>query len=103
MRVKLIEVRDRMTLIAAVAIEIQGSDGFLARHAGYRDACVLFGRAAGGRFSYDPYDWNDRTMKAAHQWIAEHFDELRDGGVVDVEFILGEVETPKRSAETEVA
>jgi hypothetical protein len=45
----------------------------------------------------DPYDWCDRTWTAAHRWIIEHWAELKDGDVVDVEFILGETTTPKES------
>ena len=33
----------------------------------------------------------------AHHYIQEHFDELHDGDVVDVEFILGETKAPKVS------
>jgi hypothetical protein len=45
----------------------------------------------------DPYAWNSRTMGTAHNYIYEHFDELNDGDVVDVEFILGEKPTKKVS------
>ena len=36
-------------------------------------------------------------MTAAHQHIIENFDEIEHGGLVDVEFILGETEEPKTS------
>lgn len=97
MKTKLIEVLDRMTFIPALAVEVSGSDGYLARRAGYADRCIVFGKLAGGRFSYDPYDHGDRTMCAAHQYVAENWDALESGAVVDVEFVLGEVERPKRS------
>jgi hypothetical protein len=49
--------------------------------------------------AYDPYDWvNDpRTKKTAHWYIEQHWAELKDGDVVDVEFIQGETETAKLS------
>ena len=40
-------------------------------------------------------------MRTAHEWLREHFDEIEDGGVVDVEFILGERAEPKRSEREE--
>lgn len=36
-------------------------------------------------------------MPIAHCWIIRHFAELRDGDVVDVQFILGESAQPKVS------
>ena len=38
-----------------------------------------------------------RTMPVAHDWIINHFDELRDGAVVDVQFILLETTAPKEA------
>jgi len=47
----------------------------------------------------DSFDWpsGNRTMRTAHEWLREHFDEIEDGAVVDVAFILGERVEPKRS------
>jgi len=39
-------------------------------------------------------------MLNAHKYIKEHWDELRSGSVVDVEFILGESKEPKASERT---
>lgn len=50
-----------------------------------------------GQSTCDPFDWNDRTMHTAHEWITKHFHTLKNGDVVDVEFILGETKVPKRS------
>jgi hypothetical protein len=59
---------------------------------------VLFAHLHGSRpIEYDCYNWNDRTYKVAHKHIIEHFDELEDGAVIDVEYILGETEAPKKS------
>ena len=40
---------------------------------------------------------NLRTMPMAHSWIREHFDEIKDGDVVDVEFLAGVSSAPKVS------
>lgn len=49
--------------------------------------------------TYDPYAWGEhiRTFHVAHKYLAEHFEELESGAVIDVEFILGTRETPKQS------
>ena len=36
-------------------------------------------------------------MPVAHNYIIEHWHELKDGDVVDVQFILGETKAPKVS------
>ena len=95
MKTKLLEIRDRMTMIPAIAVQISGADGPLARAAGYGSACVLFGRADGPTMVYDPFHWRDRTMMQAHMWLRDHFDEVETGDVVDVEFLLGETSSPK--------
>jgi hypothetical protein len=48
--------------------------------------------------AYDPYDWRGaRTKPNAHLWITEHWHEIADGDVIDVQFILGETAVPKCS------
>jgi hypothetical protein len=94
-RVKLLEIRDRATFIPAMAIRVSGADGYLMRRAGFKSPMVYLVALATERCCYDPYNWGNRTMKGAHLFIAEHFDELKDGDVVDVEFILGESTAPK--------
>jgi hypothetical protein len=37
------------------------------------------------------------THRVAHDHIRQHWDELRDGDVIDVEFILGRSSAPKVS------
>lgn len=97
MTTKLFEIRDRATFISAMAIQVSGADGYLMRRAGFESPMVYLVALATERCCYDPYNWGNRTMNAAHLFIAEHFDELHDGAVVDVEFILGESSAPKVS------
>lgn len=60
--------------------------------------------ANGGRFWNDPYGWpgDTRTFPVAHNYIIDHWAELKDGDVVCVETILGERETPKVSERFDV-
>ena len=93
--VKRVEIRDRATMIPAIALGIRGgADDRLMWRAGFGDdfTCVLLIHIEGSICHHDVYDWpsNPRTMQQAHRWLQEHWEEHRDGGVVDVEFVLGE-------------
>lgn len=103
MKVKVLELRDRATFIPILAIDMNpdlaGSQCYLLRRCGY--SCdgrpnILITRldANGGPAWNDLFGWSGRTFPVAHQWIIQHWDELEDGSVVDVEFILGETEEP---------
>jgi hypothetical protein len=61
-----------------------GGNGILMRMSDARAVC-------------DPYDWQDRTMLVAHEYVNSHYCDLMDGSVIDVEFILGESSAPKVS------
>ena len=102
MKLKLLEIRDRGTFIPALAIQVSGDDGYLMRRAGFNAPMVYLIQLATERCRYDPYHWdNGRTLGNAHLYIQDHFDALTDGQVIDVEYLLGERPTPKRSeAET---
>lgn len=107
MKVKALEVRDSMTFIPVLAVNCNPSNAeqrYLLRRLGY--PCdgvpnILLTRmdANGGPAWNDPFGWpaNTRTMPVAHGWIMEHWYELEDGDVVDVEFILGETKEKKDS------
>ena len=100
---KLLEIRDRGTFIAALAIQVSGDDGYLMRRAGFQSPMVYLIALATERACYDPYNWGNRTMANAHRHIEQEFDSLKDGDVVDVEFILGETTAPKQSEQGEAA
>lgn len=109
MTTKALEIRDSMTFIAALAVDMNPSNEsqrWLLRRCGY--ACdsrpnIILTRLDGNETHHgdqatnDPYDREGRTWPVAHHWIIEHWDELSDGSVVDVEFILGERTSPKAS------
>jgi hypothetical protein len=106
-KTKLIEIRDRATMITALCVDMNPNFGdpvqrYYLRRYGY--ACdgkpnVLITHAAGNGTpaNNDPYSWQGRTWRFAHNYIIEHWNELADGDVVDVEFILGETTAPKVS------
>ena len=105
METKLYEIRDRVTAIAAIAIEVlatEADEHYLLRRAGYgvgQRYIILMDAHDTYRAYYDPYGWPDgtRTMPQAHFYIETNWDNLKSGDVIDVEFILGETEVPKVS------
>ncbi len=105
MQVKVIEIRDTSTYFALLCVNMQPDNDaqrYHMRRVGYpcdgRPNIVVTKLSAdGGKTSNDPYYWGDRTMATAHNHITEAWDALRDGDVVDVEFILGETIQSKES------
>ena len=109
MKTKLFEVRDEGTFLPVVAIQCEPAnerETYLLARCGYGrqpSEFVLLARLnADTELRYDPERWGGRTMPAAHQYILDHWDELQTGDVVDVQYILGEAKTPKKSAQLTV-
>lgn len=106
MKIKLLEVRDRGTFLPIMAISTEpdnNEQGYLLRRVGFNSGeAVIIARLSGeGHSSADAYHWGDRTMSTAHHYIDQHFHELKDGDVIDVEFIKGETKTIKSSERNE--
>lgn len=102
MIIKILELRDRNTFIPVLAVSMRSNatreQDYLLMRAGYTEGGgILLTRVDGDRAYCDPYDWGDRTFQTAHLWLEKHFGEVRDGDVIDVEFILGETKEPKIS------
>jgi len=113
MQVKLLELRDEGTFIPLLCVDMNQSrhddprvsglaQRYLLRRCGYpcdgRPNIAITHLGCDGKpMSNDPYSWGGRTYPVAHKFIIEHWAELKDGDVVDVEFILGEKPTPKVS------
>lgn len=123
MLIKLLEIRDKGTTIPCLAVDMNPplpypangsmSEDELARslaiyraqltlllHCGYPcdgQPNVLITHLAGNGTpsSNDPYFWSGRTWPVAHNWIVGNWSDLKDGDVVDVEFILNERAGPK--------
>ena len=102
MIIKCVEIRDRLTCIPAIAIKMEAADliedRFLWRCGYPRDgSSVVLMKLSDQDASSDPYGrrWGGtRTMPAALNWIIDHFDDVKHGGVVDVRVILGEATEP---------
>ena len=105
MNIKLLEIRDSGTFIPAFAFHVSPdneSQRYLIRRCGYdihgAAPSIILGYLNGEKpASADPYFWNNRTMQVAHLFLIEQWDDLRDGDVVDVEYILGLKPTKKES------
>jgi hypothetical protein len=120
MNIKLLELCDRGTFIPIMCIDLNPAISqaplipahvkavhYLLRRCGYpcEGGRPIIGMARltadGQPFNCDPYNWKDRTYQTAHHWIEEHWAELSDGDVVDVEHILGETDERKVSEAAE--
>lgn len=123
MLAKALEIRDQATFIPVLAVDMNPrqvvafADGvlqldkpaepceaqrYLLRRCGYPcdgtpNIVITRLSADGDPACNDPYYWRQRTFAVAHNYILEHWNELRDGDVVDVEYILGETTDPKQS------
>lgn len=108
MEFKILEIRDKMTFISALAIEMNYSPGddigayYIHERCGYAfdkwRPTILLTALAGMQPAYaDPYDWKDRTYAVAHIYITENWHTLKTGDVIDVEYILGETTKIKTS------
>lgn len=127
MKVKLLELRDEGTFIPLLCVDMNydrecpggiseeetraaldaaNVQGYYLRRCGYPcdgrpNIAITHLDASGGKCLNDPYSWGGRTYPVAHHYIIENWEKLRDGDVVDVEFILGEKPTPKVSKRLE--
>lgn len=112
MKAKALEIRDEGTFIPALAVDMNPgyedsaatalNQRYLLRRCGYPcdgrpNIAIAHLSADGTPIWNDPFAWGGRTYPVAHEYIIEHWDELRDGDVVDVSFILGESDKPKVS------
>lgn len=111
METKILEVRDDGTFIPVLCVDMNPrpelSDTNRAQHyylrrCGYPcddrpNIAITNLNMDGGRAWNDPYGWSNRTMGVAHKFILEHWPKLKDGDVIDVQFILGETQQPKVS------
>ncbi len=126
MKIKIIEVRDEGTCIVMLCVDMNPGEVFpkygafsedeLKRlmddyetrlHYLLRDGYPCDGRpnilmtplgADGDACWNDPYGWTGaRTRQVAHKHIIERWNEIRDGDVIDVQYLLGETKQPKKS------
>ncbi len=110
MEIKCLELRDEMTFIPVICIRPtpdNEAQRYLLRRDGYagseREHCIIMIDAQCRGCAYDPYKWkgDSRTKPNAHLYIERHWPELKDGDVIDVQWILGETTEPKKSEREE--
>jgi hypothetical protein len=125
METKLIELRDAATCIVMLAVKIEpfrdnvnnkypilwrdkngtvstlhAREQWLLSHAGYGTPLILYTRLdqpSKWKWSSDDWDQDDRTFWVSHKYLEDHWDEVRNGDVVDAQFILGETTIQKRT------
>jgi hypothetical protein len=104
---KVLEIRDEGTHIPALAIRMVANSAvqsYYLNRCGYpKDgSSIMLMMLYDGKATNDPYEWTalhmgPRTLPVAHDYIIKHFDDLIEGDVVDVSFILGESQVKKVS------
>lgn len=104
---KAFEIRDRLTYIPVICIDmnpnqdgISEAESYHLTRTGYAERAVILFRMDGqGVATWDAYEHREsgRTLKEAHLFIDRHWDKLKSGDVIDIEFILGESDKPKIS------
>ncbi len=107
MKSKTFEIRDSATFIPVLAVQLEPeteADRYLLARAGFgianaeQKTYVMLIRLEAQEVKWDYFGWpNQRTMGVAHRYIIEHFDELKNGAVIDVQHILGETDASKPS------
>ena len=96
MEIKCLEIRDSATFIPVICIRPVADNEeqcYLLRRDGYRadesEHCIIMINAQCRGAAYDPYDWRESTKLTAHNFIQDNWKSLKDGDVIDVEFIRG--------------
>lgn len=104
METKILEVRDAATFIPVLATAMKSDnpiENWYLKRTGYPEnhPLIMIAPMYGGKAEYGPYKWGEspRTLFIAHKYIEENWNSLKTGDVVDVEWILGERDTPKVS------
>ena len=107
MIIKMFEVRDEGTCIVVLAYRMEPENTAqqkLLERCGYGSLVVDQGQyvwlqridGGEGKGTSDVFKWgNSRTMHEAHIYIKKNFDSMKDGEVVDVQFINGETKVKK--------
>lgn len=102
---KIFEIKERNAFVLVLCTELSSTNAYqhsaLGR-CGYDvtelPAPIIMARLDGtGRSLSYPPDWRDRTFQAAHKHIYENWNKLKEGDIIDVEFIHGEVVTRKEA------
>lgn len=104
---KILEIRDRGTFCPCIAIlfrpeTVDDPVTYLMARVGSKCRTVFFGRLYDMRLEYDPtVHGPGRTLNVAHTYCMTNWDDVRNGDVLDVEFLLGESNKRKESERCE--
>jgi len=99
MEIKLLEIRDRATFFMVLCVDMNPANAFERRALRYYGhPCdgipnILMTHARCSDYATnDPYGWTGpaRTYLVAHEYIIDHWNELKEGDIIDVQFIAGE-------------
>lgn len=94
MNIKYLQIRDCGTHIPALAVKLENNR--VVRRAGFGDGVhILLINLNTYIGQYDFYQWKGRTMREAHDWIIENWEDIKNEDVIDVEYILGESDKKK--------
>jgi hypothetical protein len=108
MEIKTLEIRDRVTFIPAIAIKPRQrnkSERYLWARVGFilmddpslGPNYILLARLSDLQLQFQPRVWGNRTMETIHRYLMNRWDDVENGQVLDVEFILGETDKSKES------
>jgi hypothetical protein len=109
MQAKLFEILDRATFIPVLAVRCNPAneaERYLLGRTGYgrtaevqADYVAVVHLAYLGRHEGHLHwgEWPNDTMRRAHRHVADKWDDLEPGTVIDCEFLRGELEAPKES------
>jgi hypothetical protein len=107
MESKIFEVRAEGSFIPVMAIRLDASndaEAYLLGRSGYgldpvswHDYIFLFPIEVEGPAVTDPFKQKIPELQIAHSYVSEHFDELKPGDVLDVDFIAGKRPAPRKS------
>ncbi len=117
METKAFEIRDVGTFIPVIATlmlphhspgsEEGEAEHYLLRRSGYGYGsgimlCRMDANGGAHQASYDAYGWGGAsTMSIAQEYMGMHWNELKSGQVIDIEFIAGITNKPKISERLE--
>lgn len=99
--VKFFELRDSCTCISAmcvsgIAADIEDdAERWLVERSGWNeDRFVYLTNLESAETHYDPYEWRCEPYRTCHEFIREHWDELKSGELIDARVLCGEQTSP---------
>lgn len=103
LKAKVLEILDRATYIPVIATDIFSGEAQESRHTrrlGFNPLNrnkIIITRFDPIRTLYNVYDEPNTRTREAYRYIQDHFDKLKSGDVIDIEYLLGETSMPKLS------